>query len=54
MNLIGNGALKRRDNNKKRLKTGNTAVCFFSPFKEKDLQLNPVTAIVQLWPSREK
>lgn len=51
MNFMGSRALKRLGNNKKRLKTDNTVV--FLP-KEKDLQLNPVTAVVQLWSSREK
>lgn len=58
MNLIGNGALRGLGNDKKRLKTDKLAcmralslslsLCFPSPFEEKDLQLNLVTAAAQL------
>lgn len=54
MNSVGNGALKGLGNNKKRLKTDKLALYFPSYFKEKDLQLNLITAVVQLWPPREK
>lgn len=48
---IGNGARKQLGNNK-RLKTDKLALslslCFPSPFEERDLQLNLVTAAAQL------
>ena len=50
MNSIGKGALKGFGSNKTRLKTDRLvrALCFPSPFKEKDLQRNLVTAAAQL------
>ena len=49
MNSAGNGAREGFGRNKKRLKTDKLALVHFpSPFKEKDLQLNLVTAAAQL------
>lgn len=54
MNSAGNGALEGFGSNEKRLKTDRLAPVhtlgsvFPPPFKEKDLQLNLVTAAAQL------